>query len=55
MRASGKIKGPFIFCPLHGVRFDMRDGSPTGTLTKTPINVFPATIEEDALYAELGE
>jgi 3-phenylpropionate/trans-cinnamate dioxygenase ferredoxin subunit len=52
---GGKIKGPYIFCPLHGVRFDMRDGSPTGTLTKTPINVFPATIEDDAVYAEVGE
>ena len=50
---GGKIKGPHIFCPLHGVRFDLRDGSPTGTLAKLPIIVFASTIEDDAVYAEL--
>ena len=52
---GGKVKGPHIFCPLHGVRFDLRDGSPTGTLTKVPITVFPSTIEDDAVYAEINE
>ena len=51
---GGKIKGPFIFCPLHGVRFDLRDGSPSGTLTSEPIRVFAASIADDLLYAELG-
>ena len=50
---GGKIKGPHIFCPLHGVRFDMRDGSPSGTLTTVPIKIFAAHIEDDALYAEI--
>lgn len=52
---GGKVKGPYIFCPLHGVRFDMRDGSPAGTLTKTPIMVFASTIDDDAVYAEIDE
>lgn len=52
---GGKVKGPHIFCPLHGMRFDLRDGSPTGTLTKLPITVFASTIEHDAVYAEVGE
>lgn len=52
---GGKVKGPHIFCPLHGVRFDLRDGSPTGTLTKTPINVFASSIEDDVVYAEINE
>jgi len=52
---GGKVKGPHIFCPLHGVRFDLRDGSPTGTLTKARIMVFASVIEDDAVYAELGE
>ena len=25
---GGRIRGCFISCPLHGVRFDLRDGSP---------------------------
>jgi 3-phenylpropionate/trans-cinnamate dioxygenase ferredoxin subunit len=52
---GGKIKGAHIFCPLHGVRFDMRDGSPTGTLTKTPITVFESSIEDDVLFVEMNE
>lgn len=52
---GGKVKGPYIFCPLHGARFDLRDGSPTGTLTKTPIKVFASTIDDDAVYAEIDE
>ena len=52
---GGKVKGPYIFCPLHGVRFDLRDGSPTGTLTKTSIMVFASTIDGDAVYAEIDE
>ena len=50
---GGKVKGPHIFCPLHGVRFDLRDGSPTGTLTKASIMVFASTIEDDVVYAEI--
>lgn len=51
---GGKVKGPFIFCPLHGVRFDLRDGSPSGTLTKIPIQVFPSSIVGDDVLADLG-
>ncbi|RYD66106.1 MAG: ferredoxin [Sphingomonadales bacterium] len=50
---GGKLKGPHIFCPLHGVRFDMRTGAPNGTLTKKPINVYETTVEDDEVYAQL--
>ena len=50
---GGKVKGPHIFCPLHGVRFDLRNGTPNGTLTKTPIRVFATTIEGGDVFAEL--
>src|SRR3546814_2141394 len=29
---GGKMKGPFLFCPLHGMRIDMRNGCPSGQL-----------------------
>jgi 3-phenylpropionate/trans-cinnamate dioxygenase ferredoxin subunit len=51
---GGKVKGPHIFCPLHGVRFDLRDGTPNGTLTKKPIAVFATSVIDDAVFAELG-
>jgi 3-phenylpropionate/trans-cinnamate dioxygenase ferredoxin subunit len=50
---GGKVKGPHIFCPLHGVRFDLRDGTPNGTLTKKPITVFETSVMDDAVYAAL--
>lgn len=39
--SGGTIKKCFIFCPVHGARFDLRDGSPSGALTKKPIRTFP--------------
>ena len=37
---GGRIRGCYISCPLHGVRFDLRDGSPTGQLTRAPLTTF---------------
>ncbi|AUW60418.1 ferredoxin [Sphingobium sp. SCG-1] len=52
---GGKVKGPYIFCPLHGVRFDLRDGSPSGNLTKKPITVYAAQVADDQVYVELPD
>ena len=37
---GGKIRSCFIFCPLHGQRFDLRNGAPIGKLTDKPITTF---------------
>jgi 3-phenylpropionate/trans-cinnamate dioxygenase ferredoxin subunit len=37
---GGRIRGCFISCPLHGVRFDLRDGNPIGQLTRVPLPTF---------------
>jgi 3-phenylpropionate/trans-cinnamate dioxygenase ferredoxin subunit len=50
---GGKTKGVHIFCPAHGVRFDMRTGCPAGTLTKKPVKVWPAKIEGEAILVNL--
>jgi 3-phenylpropionate/trans-cinnamate dioxygenase ferredoxin subunit len=52
---GGKVKGPHIFCPLHGVRFDMRNGTPSGTLTKKSIAVYPSEIDDGTVYADLPD
>src|SRR3546814_3732077 len=44
---GGKMKGPFLFCPLHGMRIDMRNGCPSGQLTKKPVKVYEATRSEE--------
>jgi nitrite reductase/ring-hydroxylating ferredoxin subunit len=47
---GGKLRGFHIFCPAHGVRFDMRDGSAMGTLTKLPIKVWEVEIIDGVIY-----
>jgi 3-phenylpropionate/trans-cinnamate dioxygenase ferredoxin subunit len=37
---GGRIRGCFISCPLHGVRFDLRDGTPMGQLTREPLPTY---------------
>jgi 3-phenylpropionate/trans-cinnamate dioxygenase ferredoxin subunit len=50
---GGKVKGPHIFCPLHGMRFDLRTGAPNGQLTKKPLTCYPVTLIDDVVHAEL--
>lgn len=50
---GGKMKAVHIFCPLHGVRFDMRDGCPTGTLTDKPIRTWPVTVADGQILLDL--
>ena len=52
---GGKQKGPHLFCPLHGVRFDLRNGSPTGNLTKKPLMIYPSRVEADAVFIDLPD
>jgi 3-phenylpropionate/trans-cinnamate dioxygenase ferredoxin component len=51
---GGKMKAVHIFCPLHGVRFDMRDGCPSGTLTDKPIRTWPVSIVDGAIMIDIG-
>lgn len=50
---GGKIRGCFIFCPLHGQRFNLKDGSPIGKLTDVPLKTFPVKCEEGAVWVSL--
>ena len=52
---GGKMKACFLFCPLHGVRFDLRDGKPAGTLTDQPIPTWPVKLEGDDVYVDFGD
>jgi 3-phenylpropionate/trans-cinnamate dioxygenase ferredoxin subunit len=47
---GGQLRGFHIFCPAHGVRFEMRDGSAMGTLTKSPIAVWETEIINGVEY-----
>ncbi len=52
---GGKMKACFIFCPLHGVRFDLRDGKPAGTLTDQAIPTYGVKIEDGDIFVDLAE
>lgn len=42
---GGRIRGCFIFCPIHGQRFSLKDGSAIGQLTDKPIRTFRVKID----------
>jgi 3-phenylpropionate/trans-cinnamate dioxygenase ferredoxin subunit len=52
---GGRVKGVYLFCPLHGVRFDLRSGAPSGNLTKKSLSVYPVRVEGDEVFAELPD
>lgn len=52
---TGRVKDCVITCPLHGARFDLRNGEVlTGPATR-PLVAFAARIENGELEAELPE
>lgn len=50
---EGRIRGIHIFCPLHGLRFDLRDGKPSGKLTDKPIKAFHCEVVGDQVMVDL--
>lgn len=53
--AGGRVRGFHIFCPAHGVRFDLRTGCPSGDLTRDPVRTFAVRAEDGQLFVRLGE
>lgn len=51
--AGGRIRGCYIFCPLHGQRFSLKDGAPFGRLTDKPISCYQTRLEGDDIYLTL--
>ena len=47
---GGKIRGCFIFCPLHGQRFNLKDGAPIGQLTDKPLPTYAIKVEAGNIY-----
>ena len=45
---GGRIRGNHIMCPLHGARFDLRDGS-HGPPAFAPIKTYECRVEGDTL------
>ncbi|HEX5493905.1 MAG TPA: non-heme iron oxygenase ferredoxin subunit [Mycobacteriales bacterium] len=43
--SEGEVDGATIECWLHGSRFDLRTGKPTGLPATKPVPVYPVRIE----------
>lgn len=42
---TGRLRGFEITCPLHGARFDIRDGRCLAAPAKTPVRTFRVLVE----------
>ena len=53
--SEGDVEDCTIECWLHGSRFDLRTGKPTGLPATEPVPVFPVQIDGDDVLIDLGE
>jgi 3-phenylpropionate/trans-cinnamate dioxygenase ferredoxin subunit len=52
--SEGDIEGCTVECWLHGSRFDLRTGQPSGPPASAPIPVYPVEIHEGDVYLSLA-
>ena len=48
--SEGELEGHTLECWLHGSRFDIRTGNPSGPPATVPINVYPVKVEDGEVY-----
>ncbi len=51
---DGNLNGTLVKCPLHGSRFDLRSGSVLDDPAEDNLAVYPVSIKDNTIYAELG-
>ena len=52
--SEGEVEDCTIECFLHGSRFDLRTGKPTGPPATEPVPVFPVQIHGDDVLIDLS-
>jgi len=52
--SEGEIEDCTIECWLHGSRFDLRTGAPTGLPATRPIDVYPVTVQDDVVLVDVA-
>jgi 3-phenylpropionate/trans-cinnamate dioxygenase ferredoxin subunit len=53
--SEGEIEDQTIECWLHGSRFDLVSGRPTGLPATQPVPVYPVKIDGDDIRVSVGE
>ena len=51
--SEGDVEGGQIECWLHGSKFDLRTGAPTGLPAIKPVATYPVTVEGDDVLVKL--
>ena len=53
--SEGEVEDCTIECRLHGSRFDLRTGEPTGLPAIIPIAVYPVKIDGDDVFVSVAK
>ena len=53
--SEGDVEGCEIECWLHGSRFDLRTGKPTGPPASEPVAIYPVTVEGDDVLVDVTQ
>ena len=48
--SEGELEGTTLECWLHGSRFDVRTGKPSGPPATAPIDVYPVKVEDGDVF-----
>jgi 3-phenylpropionate/trans-cinnamate dioxygenase ferredoxin component len=51
--SEGDVEDGTVECWLHGSRFDLRTGRPTGLPATKPVATYPVTIEGDDVFVDV--
>jgi len=51
--SEGEVAGCTLECWLHGSRFDLRTGRPTGPPATAPMPVYPVEVHDGSVYISL--
>jgi 3-phenylpropionate/trans-cinnamate dioxygenase ferredoxin subunit len=51
--SEGEVDGCTLECWLHGSRFDLRTGKPTGPPATEPVPVYPVEVRDGDIYVNL--
>ena len=51
--SEGDVEGTTVECWLHGSRFDLRTGEPTGLPATEPVAIFPVEVRDGGIYVSI--
>jgi 3-phenylpropionate/trans-cinnamate dioxygenase ferredoxin subunit len=52
--SEGEVDGCTLECWLHGSRFDLRTGEPTGLPATEPVEVYPVEVRDGEVFVDVN-